>query len=63
MRPGRCHPSSGEVYNLGGGKDSSCSILEAFTLVSEFSGKNRFIPTWMRTGSVTTSATTATCPR
>jgi CDP-paratose 2-epimerase len=31
-------PRCGEVYNLGGGKDNSCSILEAFSLVEEFSG-------------------------
>jgi CDP-paratose 2-epimerase len=32
-------PRSGEVYNIGGGKDNSCSILEAFKLVEEFTGK------------------------
>jgi CDP-paratose 2-epimerase len=32
-------PRSGEVYNLGGGKDNSCSILEAFRLVERYSGK------------------------
>jgi CDP-paratose 2-epimerase len=32
-------PRCGEVYNLGGGKDNTCSILEAFTLVGELSGK------------------------
>jgi CDP-paratose 2-epimerase len=32
-------PRAGEVYNLGGGKDNSCSILEAFALVEKFSGK------------------------
>ena len=32
-------PRSGEVYNLGGGKANSCSILEAFMMVQEFSGK------------------------
>ncbi|RII26155.1 MAG: NAD-dependent epimerase [Geobacter sp.] len=32
-------PRSGEVYNLGGGKANSCSILEAFTLVEAISGK------------------------
>lgn len=32
-------PRSGEVYNLGGGKSNSCSILEAFDLVSGFSGQ------------------------
>ena len=32
-------PRPGEVYNIGGGKDNSCSILEAFKLVEEFTGK------------------------
>ena len=29
----------GEVYNLGGGKGNSCSILEVFQLVEEVTGK------------------------
>jgi CDP-paratose 2-epimerase len=32
-------PRCGEVYNIGGGKENTCSILEAFALVSELSGK------------------------
>jgi len=32
-------PRCGEVYNLGGGKDNSCSILEAFSLAEKHSGK------------------------
>jgi CDP-paratose 2-epimerase len=32
-------PRSGEVYNIGGGKANSCSILEAFQITEEFSGK------------------------
>lgn len=32
-------PRVGEVYNIGGGKQNACSILEAFKLVEEFSGK------------------------
>ena len=32
-------PRSGEVYNLGGGKQNSCSILEAFDQVEALSGK------------------------
>ena len=32
-------PRSGEVYNLGGGKDNTCSILEAFSIIEEISGK------------------------
>jgi len=34
-------PKCGEVYNLGGGKVNSISILEAFTLVEEFTGKKQ----------------------
>ena len=32
-------PRPGEVYNLGGGKANSCSILEAFAIVEGFTGK------------------------
>ena len=32
-------PRCGEVYNLGGGRANSTSILEAFRLISEISGK------------------------
>jgi CDP-paratose 2-epimerase len=32
-------PLPGEVYNIGGGKDNTCSILEAFQLVEKYSGK------------------------
>jgi CDP-paratose 2-epimerase len=32
-------PRVAEVYNLGGGKDNSCSILEAFKLAEKYSGK------------------------
>jgi len=34
-------PRSGEVYNLGGGKDNTCSILEAFAITEKFSGKKQ----------------------
>jgi CDP-paratose 2-epimerase len=34
-------PRCGEVYNLGGGKDNSCSILEAFAITEKFSGKKQ----------------------
>ena len=34
-------PKIGEVYNLGGGKDNSCSILEAFEICETFSGKKQ----------------------
>jgi CDP-paratose 2-epimerase len=33
-------PRAGEVYNLGGGRANSVSILEAFSLISEISGKS-----------------------
>ena len=32
-------PRCGEVYNLGGGRDNSCSILEAFAKVEALTGK------------------------
>ena len=32
-------PRSGEVYNIGGGKNNTCSILEAFAVTEKFSGK------------------------
>jgi CDP-paratose 2-epimerase len=32
-------PRAGEVYNLGGGKENSCSILEAFELTQQFTGQ------------------------
>ncbi len=32
-------PRSGEVYNLGGGKENTCSILEAFDIVASMTGK------------------------
>lgn len=32
-------PRSGEVYNIGGGRNNSCSILEAFQMVEELTGK------------------------
>ena len=35
------NPRCGEVYNLGGGKDNSCSILEAMELVESHSGKKQ----------------------
>jgi CDP-paratose 2-epimerase len=34
-------PRSGEVYNLGGGKDNSCSILEAFEICETHSGTSQ----------------------
>jgi CDP-paratose 2-epimerase len=32
-------PRCGEVYNIGGGKDNTCSILEAFSMIEAISGK------------------------
>lgn len=32
-------PRSGEVYNIGGGRGNSCSILEAFELTTVYSGQ------------------------
>lgn len=32
-------PRAGEVYNIGGGRSNSCSILEAFTRIEGISGK------------------------
>jgi CDP-paratose 2-epimerase len=34
-------PRVGEVYNLGGGKDNTCSIFEAFSITEKFSGKQQ----------------------
>ncbi|BET69644.1 NAD-dependent epimerase/dehydratase family protein [Opitutales bacterium ASA1] len=34
-------PRCGEVYNLGGGKANSCSILEAFTIAEQFTGRRQ----------------------
>ena len=33
------NPRSGEVYNIGGGKENTCSIIEAFEMISSLSGK------------------------
>jgi CDP-paratose 2-epimerase len=33
------HPRSGEVYNIGGGKQNACSILEAFRMAEDITGK------------------------
>lgn len=33
------NPRCGEVYNIGGGRENSCSILEAFDMVERLTGK------------------------
>jgi CDP-paratose 2-epimerase len=33
------HPKPGKVYNIGGGRANSCSVLEAIGLCEEISGK------------------------
>jgi CDP-paratose 2-epimerase len=33
------HPRAGEVYNIGGGRSNSCSVLEAFKKIEGISGK------------------------
>jgi len=35
------NPRIAEVYNLGGGKGNTCSILEAFSITEEFSGRKQ----------------------
>ncbi|MBI5902725.1 MAG: NAD-dependent epimerase/dehydratase family protein [Deltaproteobacteria bacterium] len=35
------NPRCGEVYNLGGGKDNSCSIIEAFEIVESLTGRKQ----------------------
>jgi CDP-paratose 2-epimerase len=35
------NPRCGEVYNLGGGRENSCSILEAFSLAEEITGRSQ----------------------
>jgi CDP-paratose 2-epimerase len=34
-------PRIGEVYNIGGGKENSCSILDAFDITASFSGQQQ----------------------
>jgi CDP-paratose 2-epimerase len=35
------NPRCGEVYNIGGGFENSCSILEAFDLITQCTGRNQ----------------------
>jgi CDP-paratose 2-epimerase len=42
------NPRCGEVYNLGGGRENACSILEAFEKVRQLTGiamKHEYVPT------------------
>jgi CDP-paratose 2-epimerase len=34
-------PRVGEVYNIGGGRENACSMLEAFELVAKYTGTNQ----------------------
>jgi CDP-paratose 2-epimerase len=34
------NPRPGEVYNIGGGRSASCSVLEAISLIEEISGRS-----------------------
>jgi CDP-paratose 2-epimerase len=56
-------PRVAEVYNLGGGKDNTCSILEAFTLAESISGKPMQYTYLDKNREATTSVTTATSAR
>lgn len=41
------NPRAGEVYNIGGGRDSNCSMLEAIALCEKISGKElraKYVP-------------------
>jgi CDP-paratose 2-epimerase len=33
------NPRAGEVYNIGGGRSNSCSVLEAFEMIADISGR------------------------
>jgi CDP-paratose 2-epimerase len=35
------HPRQSEVYNIGGGKNNSCSILESFQMIEQITGKKQ----------------------
>ena len=37
------NPRSGEVYNIGGGRGNACSLLEAFEIVGEVTGKRHIV--------------------
>ncbi len=44
-------PRVAEVYNLGGGKENSCSIIEAFAITEEFTGKKQ-LTTYVETNRI-----------
>jgi CDP-paratose 2-epimerase len=44
-------PRCGEVYNIGGGKANTCSILEAFELVEKYSGR-KMIHSYVETNRI-----------
>jgi len=54
-------PRAGEVYNLGGGKANSCSILEAFQLAERHTGRAQRTPTSTSRAAAIISAITPTC--
>ena len=53
-------PRSGEVYNLGGGKGNSVSILESIDRIHQLTGERLDWTLPTRTASATTSSTTPT---
>jgi len=56
-------PRKAAVYNIGGGKPNSCSILEAFDMAHEVTGKRQKYTYVDEPRSVTTSATIQTSVR
>ena len=56
-------PRSGEVYNLGGGRGNSCSILEAFQLAEQVSGKKMVWEYVTEIARAIMSVTSAICPK
>jgi CDP-paratose 2-epimerase len=53
-------PRVGEVYNLGGGRESNASILECFDMIEAASGARSRGAMMRKTARATTSATSAT---
>jgi CDP-paratose 2-epimerase len=56
-------PRVAEVYNIGGGKANSCSIIEAFALIAAHTGKRNAIRTSTTRAQAITSVITVTCGR